>query len=792
MKIGILTLFFNNMNWGGVLQGYALKTYLERRYPNATVDILKYQSGKNIVYSSRFQQALQYSPVEILKRLSQKKEKETHTDTRKILEKRAELFLAFTADNTSNPRVYTDSNLIHAAEEYDVLICGSDQIWNPNVSKPGYYLQSVTDECVKVSYAASIARDSLTKHEQRKMLPLIKGFDAVSVREKTAKQFLEDYSGGRLSVEEVLDPALMLTKEDWTQLSGIGCSDKKYALCFFFSDSLDYRRHIENYCQERGLEIKLIAFAKNEYLESDTQGEGERLFDVGPREFIQLFQEAHCVFTDSFHGAVFSILFSKPFCVFERDKNNKVSKNSRLYDLLRKFDLYDRLVTDCLQLAAVLNNPIDFSAVDEKLNNYRLYSDRFLSGAIARAVTEKDWRPATVGDLKDYMCCGCGLCIEECPQKCIELSQDEEGFYYPSIDSLACIKCGKCLSSCTYKKGIENPVLGPAQCFIGYNKDETIRNMSSSGGLFYEIGKSILEQSGVVYGAAFDTDFSVRHIRIDKVEQLKMLQTSKYVQSRLDDIFKCILVDLKQGKPVLFSGTPCQVAAVNSLACNHHLEKSLFLVDIICHGVPSPELWNSYMTYKQGEGKKTIINVNFRDKTHGAKSWHDYCLFMEYSDGSSQARSHDVDAYMQTFLSNQNIRPSCFDCVYKDYNYRSDMTMGDAWKVEKTHAEWADDKGTSLIIIRSKKGMELLKDLPDSFCCVENSYRLWEKYNPSLVQPSGKSASREALFAEFSERKDDQAFWSGKEKIAYKQKVKHFAKKGIKKLGLDVRFRGLR
>lgn len=385
MKIGILTLFHGNNNWGGVLQGYALKTLLEQKYENAQVDILVYKSKNNIVYPSILKQMHQYNIREIFSLINKKANKKSAKKVHEKLKKRYELFKDFQNTYRTNETVYTDDTLIEAAKEYDCLISGSDQVWNPNVGRAGYFQAMVKDECKKVAYAASIARDDLSKEEQNIMIPCIECFDYVSVREKTAKNILEKYITNGKEVAETLDPVLMLTKDQWiSAFEEKNTDDEKYCLAFFFSESQKYRTEISKLAQEKNIKLKYIPFAANTYIETDLKDPGEPCWDVGPEEFIRLFQNAECVFTDSFHGAVFSIIFQKPFCVFERDKNTKVSKNSRLYDLLEKFELSDRLVKQfsVSNLLKIIDKPIAYDKIDELLTLYRNESLEFISKSL--------------------------------------------------------------------------------------------------------------------------------------------------------------------------------------------------------------------------------------------------------------------------------------------------------------------------------------------------------------------------------------------------------------------------
>lgn len=777
MRIGILTLFHGNNNWGGNLQGYALKTYIEEHYKGSQVDLIYYKSSANVIYKNKLEQMAQYGPLEALEKIKEKViKKKTPADA--ALKKRKALFEGFQNAYLSNDHVYRDEELQELADEYDCLICGSDQIWNPNVSRPGYYLKNVAGTR-GISYAASIARDTLSEKEASEMVPLIDKFDFVSVREKTAKAILDYHFQGKKQIYEVLDPALLRTKEQWSDFIGPEkYENSPYALMFFFSDSAEYRQNIERFCQNNGLKLIGIPHAAT-YIKNDEEGNYEKAYDVGPIEFLRLFRDASYVFTDSFHGSAFSIVFEKQFCVFERDKNTKVSKNSRLYDLLDKFKLSDRLIKSADSFDSRCNSRIDYEAVNEILVRERTSSAEFLENALANVHAKEKKVIQTVADFEKKSCCGCGACAQICPRKCIALVPDAEGYLYPSINKELCIACGKCVRSCVQRQPKRNAEHTP-ETFIGYNSAEDIRKDSSSGGLFFPIARAFIINGGVVYGAAFTKDFSVKHIRIDKEENLSAIMRSKYVQSNLTDVLDTLIADLKHGKKVLFSGTPCQTAAICHIADTMGLRDNLYGLDFICHGVPSPMLWKSYLDFISG--KKQICDVNFRDKKHAG--WHDYFLHIGYEDKSHLSESHELNTYMRLFLSDKAIRPSCYYCQFKAENYASDLTLGDAWKIEKEYPAWADDKGTSLFIVRSNNGRTLLDSCKDEILCRASDYSFWAKMNPSMVTRTQVGNGRKAMFADFAQMPPE-AFWVKYGHIPAKKKARYFAKKALKVTGLE-------
>ncbi len=212
-------------------------------------------------------------------------------------------------------------------------------------------------------------------------------------------------------------------------------------------------------------------------------------------------------------------------------------------------------------------------------------------------------------------CSGCTACYAVCPKQCIEMKVDEEGFRYPAVDTEKCIRCGACERSC--------PILNPAtevpalqKAFLVQHKDDTVRLDSSSGGAFTAIASYVLSKGGVVFGAAYDEYFQVRHCYVENTAKLWKFRNSKYVQSDVGDCFREVRDFLRVGRWVCFSGTPCQIEGVNRFLGKQY--EKLVLVDVVCHGVPSPLIWNRYLEYQRIEEQKPD-NIRFRDKFYGYK-----------------------------------------------------------------------------------------------------------------------------------------------------------------------------
>ena len=302
---------------------------------------------------------------------------------------------------------------------------------------------------------------------------------------------------------------------------------------------------------------------------------------------------------------------------------------------------------------------------------------------------------------KNTDCCGCGACEHSCPKNCITMAPDSEGFLYPQVDEAACVNCGLCEKVCpilTKKKASNLEV----SAYAAYTSDEKIRKGSASGGIFSVLAQRVLDLGGIIAGAAFDEDFSVRHVLVETTDDLGRLRGSKYVQSRMEDTYPRIREELKRGRVVLFTGVACQVAGLKAFLGRDY--ENLYTVDVLCHGVPSPKVWQHYCREQEAAYGQKITNVSFRDKRNG---WRKYSLSLQFGSAGEYSRSAAVDAYLQVFMGDICLRPSCHSCRFKDFPRQSDLTIGDAWGIEKHIPELDDDRGTSVVLINSEKGRAL-------------------------------------------------------------------------------------
>lgn len=321
-------------------------------------------------------------------------------------------------------------------------------------------------------------------------------------------------------------------------------------------------------------------------------------------------------------------------------------------------------------------------------------------------MTEKSVIPVAETTEK-FQCCGCAVCSDVCPTGCISMKADEEGFWYPQKDYDFCIQCGQCEDVCPMKrKSLEIIDDTEISAYAVRTKDERLRKRSSSGGVFGMLAKKILGEGGLVFGAAFSDDLSVKHIAVDNENDLRKLLGSKYVQSDTEGCYCAAKAALTQGKEVLFSGTPCQNAAL--LRFLRGRPENLFCVDLVCHGVPSPAVWQDYLQHRSSGAGSRPISGSFRDK---AKGWRDFSLRLNFENGMTYRQSLAKDPYLRLFLGDVILRPACYACRFKDGNFSSDLTLADFWGIRRFSSKLNDDTGVSLVLAHSYKGKRMLEQL---------------------------------------------------------------------------------
>ncbi len=378
---------------------------------------------------------------------------------------------------------------------------------------------------------------------------------------------------------------------------------------------------------------------------------------------------------------------------------------------------------------------------------------------------------------KDKACCsGCRACSEVCPTNSITFEADSLGFSYPVTNRETCVRCNKCVTVCQYHQ--KPPMTKAAGTFVAKTRDSGIIDNSSSGGLFTELAKEILDRNGIVYGAAFDQGLRVTHIRAGSRQELAALQKSKYVQSDTEGVFTQVKNDLNAGRPVLFSGTPCQTAGLRLYLGKAY--SGLFCVDIACHGTPGPKDFEQCKKYIEHKYGGQLLSFDFRTKKRG---WAHMCSFV-VRDSSGRTGTHIVKPYdlpyYYFFLHGRNFRESCYSCPYASLSRTGDITLADCWNVESLQLSFDTARGVSLALVNTEQGMSLWNDVAKRLDTAGVPGDFPAASNQPFRAPCSKPENREALLRGVMENgyRDTGSYLSAKEKI--RELVKGAIPPGIK------------
>ena len=344
----------------------------------------------------------------------------------------------------------------------------------------------------------------------------------------------------------------------------------------------------------------------------------------------------------------------------------------------------------------------------------------------------------------DYeKCTGCGACVQRCPKRCISWTQREFGFRYPQIDKDTCVNCGQCEKVCPIDKALE--VSAEQKAYAAVHKDDEVLAKSTSGGAFTAIADAVFAQGGIVYGAAMLDGMQVKHIRTSGNDDFEGLRSSKYLQSDTGTTYQMVEQDLKQGKTVLYSGTPCQIDGLKNFLGKDC--ENLYTVDVVCHGVGSQAYFDKYMDYARERYGK-IKALRFRSKEYAGWSC---CgvVVVDSSDCLKKIPYRDFDNYYYSyFLSGDIYRKSCYSCKYANTNRVGDFTLGDYWGVEALNLPLQTENGCSLLLVNNRHAMQLLDEI-ESLDRVETTVEQAAHCNKQLNAPSKLMDSRQNRIGEY-------------------------------------------
>lgn len=628
MKIAIVTVYDSVVNFGSFLQAYAMSKVLESR-------------GHEVFFVRRMPND------EILKRFNRLAKIQNSVSSKKgikakFLSQRSKYVIQREMDANKNRYKCSLSDwksikIIDPAEIEDcgiqLVICGSDEIWNIHNKDIDldFYSCGWVKHIPKLAYAISSGNSKTSEYlNDPEFFNAVGDFCKILPRDQMTQNMISDITNVKESI--VCDPTLLLGQDGFT-LTNKGKEFGKYILVYSYFLTRKEKKFIKKYARNNGLKIISPCIYSSI---------ADEVVYTSALDFPSLVFNAECVYTTTFHGTIFSLMFAKRFCALSR-----LPKVANLLEQLETYDHELNLDFSYDDFCAVLNKFADRSVIGDGLNRLKSTSEDILWKAIEE-IENNGYTPI--------------------------------GNHYES--------------RCKY--------------LYGYTKQDDIRRKSSSGGLFYELSQVILEDGGVVFGACYDKEMhQVVHKSTEETSIENMLK-SKYVESKLGDTYKKIETYLKDGKKVLFCGTPCQAAGLYNLKEKKwsRYKNQLFILDFLCEGVPSYKIFQEYIKDSENKSEKEIETIEFRSKSYG---WNVYCMKIQYKDGTSRIIPSFSDSYMHTFIMDLTMnRRSCYACPFREKKY-SDVTIGDFWKVSNVDKSCVDNKGVSAIFVNSEAGNILIE-----------------------------------------------------------------------------------
>lgn len=370
-------------------------------------------------------------------------------------------------------------------------------------------------------------------------------------------------------------------------------------------------------------------------------------------------------------------------------------------------------------------------------------------------------------------CAGCYACYNICPKNAITFEEDKEGFKYPKVNKEKCVNCGLCKRVCPIleKKKFEDRKEKPT-FMAAWSKDNFTRLDSTSGGVFSEIANKIFDEGGYVCGAVYDENYMVKHIVTNDREMLSKIRSSKYLQSDMNDCFRKIKDLLINNKKVLVCGSPCQIAGLYNYLGQDY--ENLLSCDFICRGMNSPKIFRQYLDYLEEKYNSKIKNIKFKNKIHG---WHNFSTRIDFENGKKYIGGRYLDSYMVGYLKyNAFIRPSCYNCQFKELPRKADITLADFWGIEKIDSKLDNNKGTSLVLLNTKKGEKIFKSISNVQYTEVISEKVF-KDNICMNKSVEKTKNRQQVFENI-------------DKYSYKELSERFfpEPKGIKKIKIKIKY----
>lgn len=769
-KVGILSMQ-RIKNYGSFLQAYGLKKTLENL--NCKVEFVDYRVEEPIVKDNNTKNDRFHKALTAIKGNAPLIQKLQYIKHKKNFGKKYYQILGLTEESNYTP-------------DLDLLVIGSDEVFNciQKNKNVGYSLElfGKNNNAKKlITYAASFGNTTLEKlqkyNKTEELSNLLSNFDSISVRDENSAQMIKKLT--KKDVVYHLDPVLIYNYPNQVGLIPQLNVSEKYIIVYAYNNRISKKESawIKQYAKKNKLKVYAIGGA---------QKCADKFIDCSPFEVLAYFKNAEFIITDTFHGSIFSIIMHKKFVTLVRKSiGNEYGNEEKLTDLLKRLNLEDRITFNIEDVDKILEKEMNYNKVEEIIKNEREKTIKYLEEQI------------NVSDDSDKLskdCSACGACYNICPKNAITMKEDENGFLHPVIDKEKCVNCGLCKKVCNYniKKEEQNKNI---KTYAAISKDKELLKKSASGGIFATIASNVLKADGVVYGCSMEknAELTIKHIRVTKLEELKKIQGSKYVQSEIGNTYKLIKKDLEDNKIVLFSGTPCQVDGLYGYLLGKKYD-NLFTIDIICHGVPSQQMFKDYIKNLEQKINGKILTFDFRNKTKG---WGLYAKYTYEKNGVKKQKVIPAynSSFYQLFLDSLIYRENCYKCPYAANKRVGNITIGDFWGIEEEHPKEIETNkiqtknGISCIIINDIYGDLLVEKFGTNLSLIKSKFEKVAKHNNQLKRPSSYKKAREITLNIYSqkgyEELDKWYFKNNKSKILLKKiwwklpnKLKNKIKKG--------------
>lgn len=764
-RIGIMT-YYAVKNYGAALQAFALQQSIKSLGGNP--ELLRFfdkHNENNIIAKRSVYSIFRSNPLKWISILLNIKQ---FLRIRKRIQLVSKDFSNFRNKylNISREPYYDLDDLREANHLYTGFVTGSDMVWTPIGQNLEAYFLQFADVSKRFSYAPSMTGCNSYSNEYKSSInSYLRNFRMLACREQEGVDYIKEQIG--LNANLTLDPTLLLTKDDWiNNLSlDIKIGSRPYILCYLFKGLPKYiEKEVYRISKERDMDVRYIPMLSSEFEKELNNG---NTGPYGPREFVELFMNASFVVTNSFHGFLFSLIAEKPFVVIHREKNNAWKANeSRISNLMELLNITDRYIEPSDSITNEMFK-LDYTRITTLLKNERLKSLSYLQLVVDSCnlnSQKMDNTMTNVRDLSKKKCTGCNVCVQICPFGAIKMVEDEEGFEFPEIDNNKCKECGKCAKKCPSINVI--PKLYPSSTYLCLSKDKA-KSKSASGGVFITLAKYyVTKLNGVVYGAILDDRLQCKHVEATTLGQLLPMQNSKYIQSEIGNIYEKVKVRLLEGRNVLFSGTPCQIAGLKSYLGQDY--DNLLTIEVVCHGVPNQMFWNIYL--KDLHSKGTVKAYTFRNRENKASQSSSSRVPRRGTQEATIVASWGIsripafhDPFYGPFVRCESYRQSCYYCKYAHKERIADLTMGDC-DSEKLYPNFYPEESKSILLLNTEKGSSIWKLIHTFFEYIPLDYQNEFNVNIPLKCPTVKPTARDILYKDLK----DMNFESFKKKYSHK------------------------